>query len=79
VYRVRAIAVSNFGVYMGGSLELWSGVPQGTVQRPLLFLIYINDLEDDVVFKFTDDTKLFRQAKDTVDTFGMQADLDQVS
>ena len=32
--------------------------------RPILFLIYINDLEDDIssnVLKFADDTKVFRK------------------
>ena len=30
------------------------------------------------VFKFTDDTKLFRQISDSVDTRGMQEDLDRL-
>jgi len=44
-------------------------------------LIYITDLEEDViskVFKFADDTKLFRQVSDMVDTVGMQEDLDRL-
>lgn len=31
---------------------------QGSVQSPLLFLIVINDLDDNLVNKFADDTKV---------------------
>ena len=39
-------------------------MPQGSVLGPILFLVYINDLEEGItgsILKFADDTKLFRK------------------
>ena len=58
-----------------------SGVPQGSVLGPVLFLIYVNDLEEDVsnwLLKFADDTKLFGKINNSLDAEIMQADLDSV-
>ena len=58
-----------------------SGVPQGSVLRPLFFLIYINDLPMDVKSKvrlFADDTALYLTISTSSQSEILQKDLDNL-
>ena len=72
-------------VVVDGEVSNWksvlSGVPQGSVLGPILFLIYINDLDDSItsnILKFADDTKLFRKVNTDGDKQHLQNDLDRL-
>jgi len=55
-------------VYIGRTLIFsLSGVPQGSVLGPILFICYINDMPDSIasfIYMYADDAKLFTASRD---------------
>ncbi len=77
-YRTQRVLVDGT---MSDAVAVDSGVPQGTVLGPLLFLIYINDLPsvlsaDTRVRLFADDCIIYRKIEDESDQTTLQRDLD---
>ena len=64
---------------LSSEVDVISGVPQGTVLGPLLFLTFINDLPDSIKHSYTklfaDDSMLFRPIKNIADCALLQEDL----
>ena len=62
-------------------LSVMSGVPQGTVLGPLMFLIYINDIGLNIksyIRLFADDTLLYATVSSKDDAHTLQQDLDSL-
>ena len=74
-------------VLLNGQASSWrsvlAGVPQGSIMGPLLFLIYINDLPNELKSNaklFADDTSLFTIVKDKTESANILSnDLSEIS
>ena len=73
-------------VVINGKESSWepvtSGVPQGSVLGPVLFVIYVNDLPEvtqAVAEMFADDTKLFRLVPDDESRKSLQDDINRLT
>ena len=77
------LASRKMRVTVNGSFSSWkdifSGVPQGSVLGPLLFILFVTDLPQWIknsMRVFADDTKVWKIIKTTSDAQGLQDDLD---
>lgn len=77
--RTQKVIVDN---NESNEVEVESGVPQGSVLGPILFLILINDISSEVnqskVSLFADDTRIFNDVNSPEAVEALQADLDSV-
>lgn len=75
--RQQSVSVNGF---LSSFVEVISGVPQGSVLGPLLFIIMMNDIDKDVdnavIKSFADDTRAMLSVKNLTDKEKLQADLD---
>ena len=67
--------------HLSEEIEVTSGVPQGSVLGPLLFLAYVNDIwrnVDSDLRLFADDCIIYRKIRDRSDIETLQADLNKL-
>lgn len=76
--RVQRVRVGNT---LSSALPVESGVPQGSILGPVLFLIFINDLPDNVNSSckiFADDTKIYSRISSQEDHESLQNDINEL-
>lgn len=78
--RYQSVVIDGFHSFI---LLVISGVPQGTVLGPILFLIYLNDMKSaitsgSILRSFADDSRLFKSISTHHDAVHLQEDLSKV-
>ena len=77
--RMQQVVINNSSSCYG---SVTSGVPQGSVLGPVLFILYVNDLPTTVhsnIKMFADDTKLYRAINEPADAHLLQDDLNSLT
>ena len=72
----------NVNGYKSKWCNVTSGIPQGSVLGALLFVIFINDLPENIksnIFLFADDTKFFKEVTNDEDAQVIQEDLNTLN
>ena len=78
--RTQSVVLGNC---VSRSLPVLSGVPQGSIVGPSLFVLFINDISSGLsmgshLCLYADDTKLWREIVDESDNITLQKDIDSL-
>ena len=78
--RVQCVSVNNS---VSDVLPVVSGVPQGSILGPIMFLVFVNDLPaavtSSLVLLFADDAKCFKKVSEISDCLSLQQDLNNLA
>ena len=78
--RQQCVKINNKYSHL---LPVLSGIPQGSILGPLLFLVYVNDIPDHIsnslLYLFADDTKCLKTISNPTDAIQLQDDINSLN